>query len=217
MGLPLCLLGLTLLPVYGTAEKQASTTSRASGDGQQTVMAPTTELHQEMMGKEAGAVAPQEEQASEEVTLVEQLRARLMELNERERHLREEEHRFEKLQQDLDALKAEQAKAAEAFQAQRDKAQAQEQADVTQESLARLVKVYEAMDPEEAALRIQEMKEKLALDILAGIKPQKAANVLAGVEAQKAARLSEGLRYYTKTKGAKQAGKTSKEEGKDTP
>jgi flagellar motility protein MotE (MotC chaperone) len=56
------------------------------------------------------------------------------------------------------------------------------------------------MDPEEGALRIEQMREGLALDILAGIKNKKAAGILAGVDPKKAARLSEGLRKYREIK-----------------
>ena len=63
-------------------------------------------------------------------------------------------------------------------------------------SLTHLTKVYEAMDPEEAALRIEKMKEGLALDLLARLKGKKAAGVLANVRPEKAARLTEGLRAY---------------------
>ena len=56
------------------------------------------------------------------------------------------------------------------------------------------------MDPEEAALRISEMKESLALDILAGIKGKKAAGMLAAIKPAKAAKLTEGLRYYHQRK-----------------
>jgi flagellar motility protein MotE (MotC chaperone) len=56
------------------------------------------------------------------------------------------------------------------------------------------------MDPEEAALRIEHMREGLALDILAAIKGKKAAGVLAGVDPVKAAKLSEGLRKYREIK-----------------
>jgi flagellar motility protein MotE (MotC chaperone) len=56
------------------------------------------------------------------------------------------------------------------------------------------------MDPEESALRIEQMREGLALDILAGIKDKKAAGILAGVNPKKAARLSEGLQHYRETK-----------------
>ena len=75
-----------------------------------------------------------------------------------------------------------------------------DETDQSRESLKHLIKVYEAMDPEEAALRISKMKESLALDILAGIKDKKAAGMLAGIEPAKAAKLTEGLRYYDKRK-----------------
>ena len=50
------------------------------------------------------------------------------------------------------------------------------------------------------ALRIEQMKEALALDILAGIKNKKAAGILAVVQPKKAAELSAGLRKYREIK-----------------
>ena len=67
-------------------------------------------------------------------------------------------------------------------------------------ALDHLIKIYEAMDPEEAALRLEQMKEGLALDLLAAIKGKKAAALLAGVSPAKAARLSEGLRRHREAK-----------------
>ena len=142
-----------------------------------------------------------DEEPSEEASLIQQLEARLQALEEREQRLQQKEERILGLQRDVEALAARQAKEAErlkketeAFEAEKNKPPEEDP------SLDHLVKVYEAMDPEEAALRIEKMSNDLALEILSGIKNKKAAVVLAGVKAEKAAKLSEGLRKFKNKK-----------------
>ncbi len=144
-----------------------------------------------------------DENKSEETTLVERLRARSMELEKRAPRVQEEEQRIDALRRDLEALAKQQAKVAEEAAAALEAEKSKGKEDPAQKSLAHLLKVYEAMDPDEAALRIGKMKESLALEILAGIKAKKAAGMLAGVEPAKAARLSKGLRFYVKGKRKK--------------
>lgn len=138
-----------------------------------------------------------EEMPSAEITLLEQLQARLQEVEERERGLQQREERLRALQQDLEALAARQSKEGKRLEGEASSLAEEQRRYVEQDpALVHLIKIYESMDPEEAALRIAEMREGLALDILAAIKDKKAAGVLAGVEPVKAARLSEGLRRY---------------------
>jgi flagellar motility protein MotE (MotC chaperone) len=138
-----------------------------------------------------------EEAPSAETTLLEQLQARLKEVEERERGLQLREERLTALQQDLEALAARQTKEGKRLVGEASSLAEEQRRYVEQDpALIHLIKIYESMDPEEAALRIAEMREGLALDILAAIKDKKAAGVLAGVEPVKAARLSEGLRRY---------------------
>ncbi len=142
-----------------------------------------------------------EELPSQEGTLLEQLQGRLKELEERERGLQQREERVSALQRDLEALAARQAKERKRLDGQESSLAEEQQRYVEQDpALVHLIKIYESMDPEEAALRITEMRQGLALDILAGIKDKKAAGVLAGVEPVKAAKLSEGLRQYREIK-----------------
>lgn len=142
-----------------------------------------------------------EELPSQEGTLLDQLQGRLKELEERERGLQQREERVSALQRDLEALAARQAKERKRLDGQESSLAEEQQRYVEQDpALVHLIKIYESMDPEEAALRITEMRQGLALDILAGIKDKKAAGVLAGVEPVKAAKLSEGLRQYREIK-----------------
>jgi flagellar motility protein MotE (MotC chaperone) len=105
------------------------------------------------------------------------------------------------LQQDLEALAARQAKEAKRLEKEAASLSEEQRRYLEQDpALVHLLKIYEAMDPEEGALRIELMREGLALDILAGIKNKKAAGILAGVNPKKAARLSEGLQKYREIK-----------------
>ncbi|WP_454061245.1 hypothetical protein [Candidatus Nitrospira salsa] len=154
----------------------------------------TEETSQENQSVES--IEPNEE-VSEETSLVQQLQNRIQDLEEREQRLQQKEARLEGLQRDVEALAERQAKEAERLKnkaAILDGKEIQEPKD--DPSLEHLVKVYGAMDPEEAALRIEKMDEGLALEILSGIKSKKAAVVLAGVNPEKAAALSHGLRNF---------------------
>ncbi|GJL53262.1 MAG: hypothetical protein NPIRA02_03940 [Nitrospirales bacterium] len=140
------------------------------------------------------------EEISEEASLVQQLQRRLKDLEEREQRLQQKEARIEGLQRDVEALAERQAKEAERLQNQAAALNGKKQEQPKDDpSLEHLVKVYGAMDPEEAALRIEKMDERLALEILSGIKSKKAAVVLAGVTPEKAAALSHGLRNFQRS------------------
>ena len=142
-----------------------------------------------------------QEDMSEEASLVQQLKDRLKELQEREQRLQQKEALVEGLQRDVEALAARQVKEAERLKNIVNKLDAEKtRVPNNDPSLEHLVKVYGAMDPEEAALRIEKMDEHLALEILAGIKDKKAAVVLAGVKPEKAATLSQGLRNFQRGK-----------------
>ena len=145
-----------------------------------------------------------EEAVSQESALVQKLKARLAAVGEREQRLQKKQERLQGLQRDLEKLAARQTQEAKRLSEWEGQLETlRKRLAAKDSSLAHLIKVYEAMDPEEAALRIEKMKEGLALDILARIKGKKAAGVLASVKPEKAARLSEGLRHYRQVKGNK--------------
>ena len=133
-------------------------------------------------GNQGIATHEMEEEVTEEGALIQQLQNRLKELNEREQRLQQKQERIEGLQRDVEALAARQTKEAERLQKKAAELEAKSKTKKKDDpSLRHLVKVYNAMDPEEAALRIEKMDEHLALEILSGIKDKKAAVVLAGV------------------------------------
>ena len=142
-----------------------------------------------------------DEPPSEEATLLEDLQARLKQVKERERGLQLREEKIVALQQDLEALAARQTKEAKRLEKEATALTEEQRRYLEQDpALVHLLKIYEAMDPEESALRIEQMREGLALDILAGIKNKTAAGILAGVNPKMAARLSEGLQQYRERK-----------------
>lgn len=61
------------------------------------------------------------------------------------------------------------------------------------EKLARVVKIFEAMPPEEAARRMEKLDEDVAVSILASLKPKSAGKILAQMESEKAAVLAEKI------------------------
>ena len=143
---------------------------------------------------------------SVEATLLEDLQVRLKKVEERERGLQLREEQVLSLQRDLEALAARQAKEAKRLEKESSALSEEQRRYLEQDpALVHLLKIYESMDPEEGALRIELMREELALDILAGIKNKKAAGILAGVNPKKAASLSEGLQKYRGIKLKRQA------------
>ena len=165
------------------------------------VQATTDELPSEMHEKQQVEEDFSDEPLSEEATLLEELQRRLKEVEARERGLQLREEKILSLQQDLEALAARQAKEAKRLKNEAGELDEEQRRYIEQDpALVHLIKIYESMDPEEGALRIEQMREGLALDILAGVKNKKAAGILAGVAPKKAAKLSEGLRKYREIK-----------------
>ncbi len=196
IGLALALALFVVIPVYGTGSEKQASPSGTQAENSQPYEA-RAEAHASMASSQAA-----EPQASlPEMTLVEKLQARLQQLEEREQRIRDDEQRLGVLRRDLEQMATRQEKAiAEAMAIREAQNESGGEDDGSRKSLKHLIKVYEAMDPDEAALRISKMKEPLALDILAGIKEKKAAGMLAGIEPVKAAKLTEGLRYYHQRK-----------------
>ncbi len=61
-----------------------------------------------------------------------------------------------------------------------------------------LIKAYEAMPNEEAAVRLSALEEKTAVNILTRMKSKKAGGVMAAMDARKAASLTEGMMSIVK-------------------
>lgn len=76
-----------------------------------------------------------------------------------------------------------------------------EQKDV--EYLAQIAKIYESMQPEEAARRLERLDDDTAVTIIVSLKPKTAGRILAQIEEARAANLSKKILARTKIKQEK--------------
>ncbi|MCX8070771.1 MAG: hypothetical protein N2738_09735 [Thermodesulfovibrionales bacterium] len=76
-----------------------------------------------------------------------------------------------------------------------------EQKDV--EYLAQIAKIYESMQPEEAARRLERLDDDTAVTIIVTLKPKTAGRILAQIEEARAATLSKKILARTKVKQEK--------------
>jgi flagellar motility protein MotE (MotC chaperone) len=109
-------------------------------------------------------------------------------LASKEAQLRQEEERLEalkaSLRDQLEELTAMNARVSEA---------ARKKADLEEEELKRLVRIYEATSPEQSGVLLGKLDAKLAARILSRMNGAKAGKVLTSMEPTQAARLSEQL------------------------
>lgn len=111
-------------------------------------------------------------------------------IRERERRVAEAEARLTAMRDEITALIAKN----EALRTElAERAQAVGQAE--NERLVRLIKVYEAMEPEEAAAILDGMAEPVALQVFGGMKDRAAAGIMGFMPKAKAARLGEHLAH----------------------
>jgi flagellar motility protein MotE (MotC chaperone) len=111
-------------------------------------------------------------------------------IQERERRVTEGEARLAAMRDEVTALIA-QNETLRADLAERAKAVGQAE----NERVARLIKVYEAMEPEEAAAILDGMAEPVALQVFGGMKDRAAAGIMGFMPKAKAARLGERLAH----------------------
>ncbi len=118
--------------------------------------------------------------------LIKAIEKRTAELDERQAHLETREQQLKLMEQEVGAMLNRNTKLREEIEQK----QAQISA-VNEQKLQTLSKTYAAMPAEEAALRLEQMEESLALNILARSKPKIAAKFLASMKPEKAAKLSQ--------------------------
>ncbi len=111
-------------------------------------------------------------------------------IRERERRVAEGEARLAALRDEVTALIAKN-EALRTELAQRAEAVGQAE----NERLGKLIKVYEAMEPEEAAAILDGMAEPVALKVFGGMKERAAAGIMGLMPKAKAARLGEHLAH----------------------
>lgn len=140
----------------------------------------------------------------EQYAVLNSLGNRQDDLNKKEENLKAQAKAMEVqkklIEEELAALKAEGTKVQK---------NAQEETKKEADKITRLVKVYEGMKPDKAALILKEMDPKLSVAILALMKEQKVALILSNMDAAKAQTLTESL---AKHESVPEAGTTVSED-----
>lgn len=134
------------------------------------------------------AKSGREEGKSAESGLMQILEKKKADLDSREIELNEREARLNQMSKEIDTKIAQYGKMREEIESSFKKMDAAQG-----EKVSGLVKIYEAMSPKEAALRIQELDRDIGLLLLSKMKPKVAAKVLALIEPAKAADMSQGM------------------------
>lgn len=134
------------------------------------------------------SIAP-EVSVPRERALLDAIERREKELDSREEELLAREARLDSIKKDIEAeinelneLKGRLERLSEEIDTVRD------------ERIKRLVKIYESMSPEEAARRMEKLKEETAVMILASMRPKNAGKILGLVSVAKSVKLSQSLR-----------------------
>lgn len=128
----------------------------------------------------------------EEISLFEGLEKRKLELDAREKQLNE-------LQSELESQKKDLEEKLSRLNDIRGKisSELEEQIDMDEAKIKKLVEVYSGMKPQSAAIVFEEIDEDLAVKILGNMKKNNAANILNLLKPEKAKRLSEKYAGYS--------------------
>lgn len=124
--------------------------------------------------------------------LINALEKRKTELDKRAEEIEQENQRLQALKTELNALLVKFTQLKET---------AKKTDSIDERQLEHLSKMYEAMPPKDAALRIERLKEPLALKLLSNIKPKVAAKILNEIKPLRAARLTEKLAKTSPAQG----------------
>lgn len=116
--------------------------------------------------------------------LIGAIEKRKTELDKRADEIEQENQRLQALKSELTALLARYTQIKEA---------GKKNDSIDANQLEHLTKMYEAMPAKDAALRIERLKEPLALKLLSNIKPKVAAKILNEIKPGRAALLTEKL------------------------
>ncbi|MEP6601196.1 MAG: hypothetical protein ABJB49_05230 [Nitrospirota bacterium] len=122
-------------------------------------------------------------------TLMKLMEERQQDLDRREAAVRREEERLKLLRSDIEGLLKKQAGPAKSAAA----SSSTGKPPTSTPNLVHLSQAFETMPVEEAAQRIEKMREAVALDLLARLKSKTTGQILAALDPAKAARLVEKL------------------------
>lgn len=125
-------------------------------------------------------------------TMIEAIQQRNTDIDKRAKSLDLKEQKLRIMEQEISKMIKEHTQILEAIHQKETQKKTQRDHD-EEERYRRLSKIYEKMPPEDAATRIDQMKESLALNLLRVIKPKTVALILSGLSPDKAAKLSEKL------------------------
>ena len=142
--------------------------------------------------------APGNKQSAPSETLMKLMEQRQQELDRREAAVRREEERMKLLRADIEGLLKKPEKPAKPAATVTSGAKAILVPAVAP-NLVHLSQAFETMPVEEAAQRIDKMKEAVALSLLARLKGKTAGAILAALNPAKAARLVEKLAAESRT------------------
>lgn len=120
--------------------------------------------------------------------MLEAVQKRSRELDAREERLRIQEQEIKILKQEIDAKIAELTKARQGAEKVLQDIKLENKQD-----MEKMVKIYESMTPEEAALRIENLGEELAVKLFRRMKGKTSGKILAFVEPAKAGKLIKKL------------------------
>lgn len=146
------------------------------------------EKKEDKIEKDVPPTLIQSDVQTKESELLAAIEKRQKELDKREENIKAQEERLKTLRSDVEArinelnkIKAEAEKTLKAIEA------------VNKEEFAHIIKIYEAMPAEEAAVRISKLDNDMAVKILSNMKGKTAGKILSFVEPAKAAELTQGL------------------------
>lgn len=146
----------------------------------------------EPVGKDAAGPAPPSQEPDLPAGLLKAIQQREAELAQRADELAKREEQLKVLDQDIRTMVQKYEKLLADIEQKTNQTAAPSRA-ADNDRFIQLAKVYEQMAPDDAAARIAQMDEHVALKILAAAKPKATAKILTGLPAQKAARFSERL------------------------
>ena len=133
--------------------------------------------------------APVKKMSMPSETLMKLMEERQQDLDRREAAVRREEERLKLLRSDIEGLLKKQAGPAKSAAV----SPSGGKPTTPTPNLVHLSQAFETMPVEEAAQRIEKMRESVALDLLARLKSKTAGQILAALDPTKAARLVEKL------------------------
>lgn len=120
--------------------------------------------------------------------ILDMLNQRQRAVERREEAMRTEETRLLSLKKDIEQLLVRQQQLSKTGPNSKKPADAESIAKAT---VDQVVKMYETMPPEEAAVRLEKLPTDMALEVLRALKGKTAGTILASVRADKAAKLTE--------------------------